>query len=165
MAVFFQSVKIPAERKTVFFHPAASLELTFGEDHTDILNGMFRTPHIRYCRYICRFANGLEIDLVYHTLDVRQTDLIGIMNMLSAIDAVNFLAEFGRDQSLAVKELDGNILLFLHPFIFANIAFTGSIFNGNDINIPVNGGGVFYDNDSVFLPQQQFQFHTSLKHI
>ena len=60
----------------------------------------------------------LEINLVNHTLDIRHTDLEGVVNVFAAINNVNSFRESLGNQSFTVMAKNCNIPQFLLAVIF-----------------------------------------------
>ena len=74
---------------SVFGQPAITLKHTLCEYHFHLINRMANAPNIRYILTACTFQKIFEINLVNHTLDIRHTDLVGMVNVFAAIDCIN----------------------------------------------------------------------------
>ena len=93
---------------------------------------MANAPNVRYIFTARAFQEILEINFMNHTLDIRHTDLEGMVNVFAAINNVNSFRKSLGNQSFTVMAKNSNIpQFFLTIILFNRFTDSGSIYRNN----------------------------------
>ena len=129
--------------------PAVPLEHTFCEDDIHIADAMDDAPDVGDGAGTAADQEAVEVHLMEHPLDVGQADLERGVDVFAAQHLVDLLGEPGRDETLAVKTVDGDVRCFLHPVISPHAVLRAVVLHGDDGNKTLRACQVVHDDDPV----------------
>ena len=103
------AIEIFVPHETVLLHPFQPFEHARRQDHVHIGQGMYLSPQISHVFHAEPCKQILEIHLMYDALDIRQTDLEGVMRLFFA--CVEPCGELFGNQPFAVKFFDVDYII------------------------------------------------------
>ena len=120
MAMFSAAIQILAPGQAVFLHPAPALAHAFGQNHVYLGHRMPHALNIHDLSHAELGKQGMEVCLMYDTLDVGHTDLERVVIMFFVPIGIEPIPQLCGDQSFAVKFQNFDVRRFLYAGIAAH---------------------------------------------
>ena len=147
MIVFPAAFQILRPGQSVFSHPTKALEHALGENEIHIVDPVPLTPDVRDLGDSELVKQALVVHLMDNTLDVRQTDLKGMM--LFFLITAEQRRQLLRHQTLAIELKHLHVHLILDAAIGAHRIRRTVIRHGDDRHIPHQRFRIVDDDDAL----------------
>ena len=147
--VFSAAIQVFAPAQTVLLHPAPALAHAFRQDHLYPVNRMPNTLNIHDLRHAELLEKNMEIHLVYYTLDIRHTDLEGMVVVVFTAVRIKLIAQLCGDQALAVKLQHLDIRQLLHAGIAAHRFLRSVVLDRDDGDVLHDAPGIVHHDDVI----------------